>query len=72
MSTPQYVFTGSQGSREFERLHAIEQVFDPASQKRIQVALARMLKLLIRSSGKHCVIRAWIPPRSYSKVFWLH
>jgi tRNA A58 N-methylase Trm61 len=36
MSTSQYVFTGSQHSREFERLQAIEQVFDPASQRRIQ------------------------------------
>jgi len=36
MSTSQYVFTDSQRSREFERLQAIEQVFDPASQKRIQ------------------------------------
>lgn len=36
MSTSQYVFTDSQHSREFERLQAIEQVFDPASQRRIQ------------------------------------
>jgi ubiquinone/menaquinone biosynthesis C-methylase UbiE len=36
MSTPQYIFTDSQRSREFERLQAIEQVFDPASQKRLQ------------------------------------
>jgi SAM-dependent methyltransferase len=36
MSTSQYVFTNSQRSRELERLQAIEQVFDPASQKRIQ------------------------------------
>ena len=37
MSTSQYVFTDSQRSREFERLQAIERVFDPASQKRIQL-----------------------------------
>ncbi|MBW4466440.1 MAG: class I SAM-dependent methyltransferase [Pegethrix bostrychoides GSE-TBD4-15B] len=36
MSTSQYVFTDSQHSEEFERLQAIEQVFDPASRKRIQ------------------------------------
>jgi SAM-dependent methyltransferase len=32
----QYVFTDSQYSEELERLQAIEQVFDPASRKRIQ------------------------------------
>ncbi len=37
MSASQYVFTDSQRSRELERLQAIEQVFDPASQKRIQL-----------------------------------
>jgi ubiquinone/menaquinone biosynthesis C-methylase UbiE len=36
MTTSQYVFTSSQRSKEFERLQAIEQVFDPASQRRIQ------------------------------------
>lgn len=36
MSTSQYVFTDSQRSREFERLQRIEQVFDPATQRRIQ------------------------------------
>jgi ubiquinone/menaquinone biosynthesis C-methylase UbiE len=36
MSMSQYVFTDSQRSREFERLQAIEQVFDPASQRRIR------------------------------------
>jgi hypothetical protein len=30
MTTSQYVFTSSQRSKEFERLQAIEQVFDPA------------------------------------------
>jgi SAM-dependent methyltransferase len=35
VTTSQYVFTGSQRSKEFERLQAIEQVFDPASQRRI-------------------------------------
>lgn len=37
MST-QYVFTDSQHSKEFERLQAIEQVFDSATQRRIQSA----------------------------------
>jgi ubiquinone/menaquinone biosynthesis C-methylase UbiE len=32
----EYVFTDSQHSREFERLQAIEQVFDPASRRQIQ------------------------------------
>lgn len=32
----QYVFTDSQHAQELERLRAIEQVFDPASQRRIQ------------------------------------
>lgn len=36
MTTSQYVFTDTQRSRELERLQAIEQVFDPASQRRIQ------------------------------------
>jgi SAM-dependent methyltransferase len=36
MSMSQYVFTDSQRSREFERLQAIERVFDPATQRRIQ------------------------------------
>lgn len=36
MTTSQYVFIGSQRSKEFERLQAIEQVFDPATQRRIQ------------------------------------
>jgi len=36
MSTSQYVFTEAQHSQELERLQAIEQVFDPASRKRIQ------------------------------------
>lgn len=36
MTTSQYVFTDAQRSRELERLQAIEQVFDPASQRRIQ------------------------------------
>jgi SAM-dependent methyltransferase len=35
MTTSQYVFTDSQRSKEFERLQAIEQIFDPASQRRI-------------------------------------
>jgi SAM-dependent methyltransferase len=36
VTTSQYVFTDSQHSREFERLQAIERVFDPASQRRIR------------------------------------
>jgi ubiquinone/menaquinone biosynthesis C-methylase UbiE len=36
MSTSQYVFTDSQYPQEFERLQAIERVFDPASHRRIQ------------------------------------
>lgn len=36
MSTFQYVFTDSQHVQELERLQAIEQVFDPASRRRIQ------------------------------------
>ncbi|GAC1460228.1 MAG: methyltransferase domain-containing protein [Chamaesiphon sp.] len=36
MTTEQYIFTDSQTSTEFERLQAIEQVFDPATQRRIQ------------------------------------
>lgn len=37
MSTSQYIFTDSQRSKEFDRLQAIEQVFDRASQRRIQL-----------------------------------
>lgn len=36
MSMSQYVFTDSQHVKELERLQAIEQVFDPASRRRIQ------------------------------------
>jgi ubiquinone/menaquinone biosynthesis C-methylase UbiE len=36
VTTSQYVFSDSHRSREFERLQAIEEVFDPASQRRIQ------------------------------------
>lgn len=36
MSMSQYVFTDSQYAKELERLQAIEQVFDPASRRRIQ------------------------------------
>lgn len=36
MSESTYVFTESQHSKELERLQAIEQVFDPASQRQIQ------------------------------------
>jgi len=36
VTTSQYVFTDAQHSRELERLQAIEQVLDPASQRRIQ------------------------------------
>jgi ubiquinone/menaquinone biosynthesis C-methylase UbiE len=36
MSTSQYVFTDSQHVQEFERLQALEQVFDPASRRRLQ------------------------------------
>jgi ubiquinone/menaquinone biosynthesis C-methylase UbiE len=36
MSMAQYVFTDSQYVKELERLQAIEQVFDPASRRRIQ------------------------------------
>lgn len=36
MSTPKYVFTDSQHLQELKRLQAIEQVFDPASRRRIQ------------------------------------
>ncbi|NJR53138.1 MAG: methyltransferase domain-containing protein [Leptolyngbyaceae cyanobacterium CSU_1_3] len=36
MAKSQYIFTSSQHSKELERLQAIEQVFDPASQRRIQ------------------------------------
>lgn len=35
MTTSQYVFTDSQRSKECERLQSIEQIFDPASQRRI-------------------------------------
>jgi len=35
MSVSQYVFNSSQDSAELERLQAIEQIFDPASQRRI-------------------------------------
>ena len=37
MTTSQYIFTDAQRSREWERLQAIEQIFDPASQRRIQL-----------------------------------
>lgn len=36
MSMSQYIFSDSQNAKELERLQAIEQVFDPASRRRIQ------------------------------------
>lgn len=36
MSASEYIFTDSQHSKEIERLQTIEQVFDPATQRRIQ------------------------------------
>ena len=60
MSTFQYIFTDSQHYREFERLQAIEQVFDPASQKRIQsTGIAESWRCLEVGAGAGSITR-WL------------
>lgn len=56
----QYIFTDSQLSKELERLQIIEQVFDPASQRRIQsTGIAKHWRCLEVGAGAGSIAR-WL------------